>query len=122
MHDSRCYVLPSGDGFQCVPYDTSPYSYFSDASCATAIEVIELYRGDASCDPPRVPTVATKYISGCPETYEFYEVGSLYSAPLYYLPGDGTCVEDTRVDVVRYRIGAQIPQSAFATGVQTTDP
>jgi hypothetical protein len=119
----RCFaVVTAGGGYQCIPYEAGISAYFSEPTCTSPIEVVDIYRNDPSCDPPPVPPIATRFVGGCPATYQFYETGALYTGALYYAPGDGSCIEDTSTAYVRYALGAEIPQSAFAAGVDVVDP
>jgi hypothetical protein len=118
----RCYPVrvASGD-YQCVPYDAGISSYFSEPTCTSPIELVDVYRGDPSCAPPPVPQIVTRSIGGCLTTYQFYAIGDVYTGSLYY-GSAASCIQDTSTAYIRYTLGAEIPLSAFATGVDVVDP
>jgi hypothetical protein len=134
LYDSQektvCMPEKLADGtVRCVPDSgiqvTSGY-YFSGSTCAaaSAIDVVDIYTGPATCAPPQLPAYVRKYIAttGCEANFELHQLTAKIGT-LYYLGGatGTTCTKYTPFEEVFYGTGPAISTSDFVTAAITTD-
>jgi hypothetical protein len=129
MYDTQeqveCYPGTLTDGStRCLPAGGSTTSYFMNASCTIAIDLVEMGTGPASCGAPSVPKFASKYVpptggATCTD-YEIHTVGAEYTGPVY--TKSGTCKPYAPGQTMFYSVGPVVPTSDFAPATNLTDP
>ena len=123
-HTTECVELTQLDGStRCMPLGGNIASFFSDGTCATAVQVVQIAVGDVADSCP--PTVVPKYVSKtlppmppdvCGSTYEVYEVGAQYTGTLF----TGTPSACTQADTTGFQNYALGPQHALTEFPQAT--
>ncbi len=132
LYDSQeqavCVPEQLADGtIRCVPdsgfYVTTGF-FYSDAACGTAVNVVDMYTGPATCAPPTLPAYVREYLAttGCTANFELHQLTSK-AGTLYYLGGSGgtTCTKYVPSEEVIYNIGPAVSTSDFVTAAITTD-
>ncbi|HEY1810704.1 MAG TPA: hypothetical protein VGG74_00020 [Kofleriaceae bacterium] len=132
LYDSQeqavCAPEQLADGtIRCVPdsgFYVSTGFFYSDSGCATAVDVLDMYTGPATCQAPTVPAYVRKYLptTGCISNFELHSP-TTKAGTLYYLGGsDGvTCTKYVPDEEAIYNVGPSVSTSDFVTAVITTD-
>lgn len=121
---TECYASTQADGsIACVPAANGSQTYYTDAGCASAIELMLVYRGDATCSPPPLPSYAVKYTQtpSCGYSYEVRHAGAAYTGPVYAKTGM-TCGVFNTTSYLLYRVAAVVPLSELASATLVTEP
>jgi hypothetical protein len=122
MLGTVCYPFQQQDQtIVCMPFQYGISTYYTDPACTTPIDLIEQYRGEASCATPTPPEYAVKYMAGgCGYTYEVHTVGTMLSSAIYQ--DSGGCNLYTAPQSVFFRAGPVVPTSQLATATLVIDP
>jgi len=132
LYDSQeqavCVPEQLADGStRCVPdsgTDVTTGYYFTASSCTatSAIDVVDIYTGPATCTAPTLPAYVRKYVTstGCEASFELHQLASKISTSLYYLDGT-TCTKYTPFEEVFYGIGPAISTNDFESAAIATD-
>lgn len=116
---TECFPTTQPDGsIVCLPNAYSITTYYTEPTCTTAIKLMSVYRGAATCSPPPLPSYAyesTKDPGTCSTSYALHNVGALYTGPRYR-KGTTSCTLETSTTSLYYRIEALIPSSMLVSG------
>jgi len=120
-----CYPTKLPDGtLRCVAYGGYINTYYSNSTCTTQIDLVEVESGPASCGAPDVPKFARKFIQPPPGTCAYgtqvYTVSTPFAGTIYQ--NFGTCQVYTPVNAKLYSVGPQVPLSEFVAATSSIDP
>lgn len=120
----ECSVRQQADGsVACVPPTGQTQTYYTDAGCTTAVDLMQVYRRDMTCSPAPAPAYAIKYnfTASCEAPlYEVRHVGAQLTSALYVK--NGTACNAANQAFVRYQLADVVPQSELAAGTLVTEP
>jgi len=123
---TNCYpeTLPDGT-IRCIAYGGYVDTYYTSSSCATPVDVVEVYSGPASCMAPTVPKYARKYVSPAPGTCtystEVHAITTAHTSPVYTgVPG--SCSVYTPFEAKLYNVGPIVPVTDFVGATIVADP
>ena len=120
----ECHARTQADGsIACVPAANGTQTFYTDAGCTSAIELMQVYRGETTCSPPPLPDYAIKYnqTSSCAYNYEVHRVGTMYTGPVYDKNGMA-CSAVSTTNSILYRVLGVVPQNELAAGTLVTEP
>ncbi|MCX5747892.1 MAG: hypothetical protein NT062_35960 [Proteobacteria bacterium] len=121
---SECFLYPLADGTtRCLPNANSVTTFFTDAACTTAIDLMEVYLGEAGCSPPPLTSFALKYVppaaNACGTTYEVHAAMAQYTGAIY--ANYGSCTPYATDRSALYRVGPAIPMTTFPAAISSHD-
>jgi hypothetical protein len=129
LYDSQeqavCVPEQLADGtIRCVPdsgFYVSTGFFYSDSACGTAVDVLDMYTGPATCQLPTLPAYVRKYLptNGCISNFELHSP-TTKAGTLYYLDGSA-CTKYVPDEEAIYNVGPSVSTSDFVTAVITTD-
>ncbi|HEY5928368.1 MAG TPA: hypothetical protein VIV11_42070 [Kofleriaceae bacterium] len=120
-----CYPTKLPDGtLRCIAYGGYTRQVYTSSACTTAIDVVEVESGPASCGAPIVPKFARKFIppatGSCSYDTQVFTIGAQHTAPVY--ENFGTCQLYTPINAKLYSVGAQVPLNEFVSATTSIDP
>lgn len=100
--------LPDGT-IRCIPLGSYVYSYYANSTCTTPIDVVEVYRGPATCSAPAIPKFGLKTITAdaCTYSYELHPVTTAHIGTVYS-GSPGSCYVYTPYEATLYDVGPQM--------------
>ncbi|MFT3693124.1 MAG: hypothetical protein QM831_08275 [Kofleriaceae bacterium] len=107
---AQCEPVKLPDGtIRCVPLGSYVYSYFSNSGCTVPVDVIEVYKGPATCSTPTVPKFGLKTITpdACSYSYEIHPVTGAHTGTVYS-GSPGSCFAYTPYEATLYDVGAEM--------------
>ncbi|MEO8552582.1 MAG: hypothetical protein ABI678_21545 [Kofleriaceae bacterium] len=122
---SACYpeTLPDGTT-RCVAFGGYIDTYYTSSACTTPIDLVEVYKGPATCSAPVVPKYARKDIAPQPGTCQYgtevHTITSPHSGSVYY-GGPGSCFLFDPYEGVMYNVGPTVPLTDFVAAAQAMD-
>jgi hypothetical protein len=122
--ECRSRLLADGS-YRCIPSSDTVLQFYTNATCTTAIDLVQTYSGPASCGAGPLPTYAAKPLppaaGSCVSGLEMYSVGAEYTGPLFQ-NFSGTCATVSTVGYHYYRLGAKHALTEFKPATLVTDP
>lgn len=122
---TACYPTTLPDGtIRCVATGNYIDTYYTTSACTTTVDVVEIYKGAATCAAPIVPKYALKDIAPDPGTCtygtEVHPITTPHTATVY-TGSPGSCSVYTPYEGVLYNVGAAVPLTDFVAAAQTMD-
>jgi hypothetical protein len=120
-----CYpeTLPDGTT-RCVAYGGYISTYYTSSACTTSIDLVEVYKGPATCSAPVVPKFARKDIAPEPGTCQYgtevHQITTPHSGSVYY-GSPGSCFVYEPYEGVMYNTGPVVPLTDFVAAAQAMD-
>lgn len=121
---AECYPFTLPDGTtRCITWGNYSQQFFSNSTCTTPIDLVQLSTGPSSCGAPPVSKFASKYVpppaGTCAYSYEVHIMGAQYTGPVY--TNYGTCTRYLPTQTEFYALGAVVPLTDFASASTITD-
>jgi hypothetical protein len=117
-------VLPDGT-VRCLPVAATVTTYYTDAQCMTAIDVVEVPTGPPGCGAPTLPRYAHKTVqpppSSCQYSLELHTITGPYTGPLYRDNSLG-CSGYAPAQTAFFTIGPAAALTEFEGATLSTDP
>lgn len=114
---TRCSPAKLPDGsIRCIASGGFISTYYTSSACTTPVELVEVYRGPASCSAPHPPGYGRRTIAPEPGTCTFStEVHALTTvhAGVVYAGSPGSCGVYTPYEGTLYDIGPVVPLTDF---------
>jgi len=125
LKGADCYPTALPDGTTvCLPYGGYVQTYYRDAACTQAVDLIEVSTGAAGCAAPPAPKYARKYITpqagSCQYNVELHQVATPYAGTVY--TNYGTCAAYTPTTTKLYSIAPASSLNEFVAATQSIDP
>jgi hypothetical protein len=128
LYDSQkqadCYPTKLPDGtIRCVVSGGFTRQLYTNSACTTAIDLVEVDSGPASCGAPTLPKFARKFVNPQPGTCAYgtqvFNVGAPYTGPVY--ENAGTCQLYTPANIKLHSVGTQVPLNEFVSATKSID-
>jgi hypothetical protein len=119
-----CYPTKLPDGtIRCVVNGGYTRELYTNSTCTTTIDLVEVQSGSAGCGAPTLPKFARKFVTPQPGTCTYgtqvFTVGAPYTGIAY--ENFGTCQVYTPVNAALYRVGPQVPLNEFVSATKSID-
>jgi hypothetical protein len=116
------FTLPDGTT-RCVAWGGYSQTYYSNSTCTSPIDLVELQTGPSSCGPPPASKFASKYVppppGTCAYSYEVHEMGAVYAGAVY--TNYGSCARYAPAQTTFYQLGQTVPLTDFASVTVVAD-
>jgi hypothetical protein len=115
-----CAIQKAEDGkLRCLPTAGGYGTFFSDASCSTAIAYVSIA---TTCAQPSVPTyIADLAAVTCSASWKLFKVGAEVSPAALYLKSGETCTSTPVTASYRYYATAHVAPSDFVAATEQVD-
>jgi hypothetical protein len=122
---AECHTQQISDGvYRCIPSNTNIQQFFTNSTCTTAIDLVEVFGGPASCGAQPLPTFASRSLppptGSCVSGLEMHMVGAEYTGALFQ--NLGMCAAVPAGGSHYYRVGAAVAMTQFQPASLMTDP
>ncbi|MBA3463338.1 MAG: hypothetical protein H0T46_25505 [Deltaproteobacteria bacterium] len=122
---AECSSRTQPDGSTlCLPRSYAITTFYTDSGCTSALDLMSVYRGAATCSPPPLPSYAyrsTKDAGTCRTSYALHNVGASYTGPRFRKTSTA-CIPDPITTSLHYRISTAIPNSQLVSGAMAVEP